>query len=377
MGTEWKTKLDEREANSTPTNRTDKLLDEYRSRIGEAIESEWNRLREVAEEESRNLIARAREESASITEKSRQEARQLLLEAREKAPREAEAIIAGAQQRAAEVISSAEERAKKEAREKTKNEMESLLREAKEEAGKIVTRARQVARDEAREEAKRESAGLVAEARQKSGQLISEAKDKTLREREQVLASIISEARRKSETEANQIIGDAKQKAERMLNETRSRMRLALQESVRLVMDAHLKLGEALGVAERETKRLERAAEAMPVAVSQGEHNLNSILPAGRDDDSFYQGRLQLDIAPPIDLRQLSTLESHLRQIPQLRLVARGGSTGGRVWVEVEVSKPFPLVKALRDMPLIKEVIGYKDNIIVALKPRPSEVTGS
>ena len=82
---------------------TEKLLDEYRQRIGEAIAQEKSRLKEGAERESRNIIAQAYEEAAGLTANARQEAEQIVAQAREQAAAQANNTVAEAEQKAQHV----------------------------------------------------------------------------------------------------------------------------------------------------------------------------------------------------------------------------------------------------------------------------------
>ena len=88
------------------------------------------------------------------------------------------------------------------------------------------------------------------------------------------------------------------------------------------------------------------------------------------DERKTYEGKLEIDIVPPIDFSQLINLEKLLRKVPNLQVLGRGGSDDGRSWAEVECSKPLPIVTILKQMSPVKEVAAHSNHIIIALKEK-------
>jgi len=61
-----------------------------------------------------------------------------------------------------------------------------------------------------------------------------------------------------------------------------------------------------------------------------------------------------------------------MSQIPDMQLVILSGSSEGDTRAIVDISRPLPLLKILREMPLVKSVVEQKNNIKVALKTEPA-----
>jgi hypothetical protein len=79
---------------------------------------------------------------------------------------------------------------------------------------------------------------------------------------------------------------------------------------------------------------------------------------------------LKIDIAPPVDGEQLSNLEQNLQKTPNVRVIVKGDAEDGSAWIEIELSKPTSLLGILRKLPGVKDVVGAKSYIIVAMKSK-------
>jgi hypothetical protein len=79
---------------------------------------------------------------------------------------------------------------------------------------------------------------------------------------------------------------------------------------------------------------------------------------------------LKIDIAPPADAEQVNTLVDYLQKFAELKIVSKGGAEDGSAWIELEIAKPTRLLDVLRQTPSVKDVVGAKSYIIVALKSR-------
>ncbi len=95
-----------------------------------------------------------------------------------------------------------------------------------------------------------------------------------------------------------------------------------------------------------------------------------SVTPVEAGDDELYQGRVELEIAAPIDFVQMVKLQAHLYEVPELGLVSVGGSADGDTAIVLVADKPLPLLSILKQMPLIKNVAKKQKNIRVALEAR-------
>ena len=88
------------------------------------------------------------------------------------------------------------------------------------------------------------------------------------------------------------------------------------------------------------------------------------------EENQIYQGRLKIDIAPPVDSEQLANLEQSLMKTPNLRVIVKGGAEDGSAWIEIEIAKPMQLLDVLWKIPGVKDVVGAKSYIIVSLKSK-------
>ena len=100
-------------------------------------------------------------------------------------------------------------------------------------------------------------------------------------------------------------------------------------------------------------------------------HNINNICV---DEESHnYHGQFKIDIAPPVEKGQLNQLVNDLGKTEHIRIVNKGELDDGSAWVEISISKPIPLMDILKNLPEVKDVVGCKSYIILALKS-PSTV---
>ncbi len=102
----------------------------------------------------------------------------------------------------------------------------------------------------------------------------------------------------------------------------------------------------------------------------ENENQMRSSSSVDSDGNPIYQGRLKIDIAPPVDADQLNNLDQNLQKTPNVRVIVKGDAEDGSAWIEIELSKPTSLLDILRKLPGIKDVVGAKSYIIVAMKSK-------
>ena len=85
---------------------------------------------------------------------------------------------------------------------------------------------------------------------------------------------------------------------------------------------------------------------------------------------ALYEGVVKLVIKSPIDADHMKELEANLRQIQNLRLVLFGGSVEEGIQFVVSAEEPTPLIKILKEMPLVEEAVGKDKEIQVVLKAK-------
>ncbi len=88
------------------------------------------------------------------------------------------------------------------------------------------------------------------------------------------------------------------------------------------------------------------------------------------EENQTYEGRLKIDIAPPADREQVASLEKDIVKTASIQVLDKGTAEDGSAWVELEVSKPTRLIDVLKDIPSVKDVVGAKSYIIVAMRAK-------
>lgn len=370
---------------------TEKVIQEYRQEIIRAIENQRTKLRELAEEHSKQIISRASQESSAIIARAQQQAERIISEAKEKANKDAEKIINEAKQKAEGLVEDADKRVRKEGKEKTKKEAEHIVEEAKAEAAKLMTTARQVSEKTANL--------LVTKATKEAEEIVSEARAHAEKEQAQLAVKIMSEAKSKSQSESAQIMAETVQKAEQSIAQTKSNISTDLEKLVLLIKELQHGLGKVFETAEGQIARPEAQTEmtsapdssedSEPSSASKIEPEVSAIAvknglklsPGGdialeastlgeENQEKAYKGRLELQVLQPVNPSQMALLEKLLHEVPNSRLVGKGGSTGEISWTEIEISEPLPLISILKRMPPVEEVVAYGNNIIIALKDK-------
>jgi len=379
-----------RETTESLAGETERIINEYRERVTQSLEREYHQLREIAERESRSIIANAYQEGEGITAKARQQAQQIIEEAKKQVNQEATEIIAKASKEAEQIIARAEETAKKEAIEKKRLEVQRIQQEAWEESRNVVTQARAGAEKMAQkiiEESRKEAERIINDARDKerkeakneASRIIAEAKTKAQSVRNRVLASVINETKRRAEVEAAQVVDEANRKAQEIVNGVRSKVQSEYEDSARLFSEIKQKLGQVVDLVEIPSEMPEDQSQLASGEVAhevEEKKDQSAINPepgtadatlTGEDDEENYQGTLELTALPPVEIYELASLEKRLLKFPQLKIVSKGGSSDGKSWVRLEIGKPLPLVRLLKEMPLVKEAFVLDNNVYVVL----------
>ena len=93
-------------------------------------------------------------------------------------------------------------------------------------------------------------------------------------------------------------------------------------------------------------------------------------LDAYQNADPISDPLNMFDIAPPADSGQIAQLEQSLTKAANLRVVAKGGAEDGSAWVEIDLAKSIALLDILKRIPNVKDVVGAKSYIIVAMKAK-------
>ncbi len=335
------------------------IIEESKQKFIQSLIKEKEKVIEVANKDAKAILAKAYQDSELLIKKSQEDAKQTISQAKERADREADNLLSQARQKADQIIKNVEEQAS------------STLQVTKDEAEK---RAKEITR--AAEEIKRKAVLEIEQSQKKAAEstqkLVSDAKDA---------------ARKEAEKEASEILMKARQQAEDILNEAKDKVMTNFEDSNRLMMEIQqkmLQMVEATGLdvekpecsvekPQKSTSSPELQHAQKPIPGLKQENNTddqNQINSIFIDEEQSYQGRLKIDIVPPVDKAQLSVLEQNLQKAPNLRVVAKNRSEDGGAWIEVELSKVSPLLDILRKLPDVRDVVGAKTYVIISMKSK-------
>jgi len=407
----------------------EQIFYEYRQGISQAIDKVRVKLLDQAKQEASDIAAKANDEATNIVstaqhkadtvltqangmaeeiikdaeEKSKKEARNRVQKEEERliieAKNQSERIITAARQAAKEISGKILDDAKKEAdilikglTEDSKKEAEVLVKSASEtknraeiEANLIKKKAEEetkhaihIAQEEARRDEEKKLAEIIEKTRQEAEDILKNARDQAIKEREGLIAEFVEEATKLAEFKKIKILSEAKSKAEYIVREIKNRLNSELEKSSLLITGAQERLTDIKTEVSNEiTKEQFDIDTSVMVDVPVEELNADFTkevqeemqFARTKDEERNYEGRLELTILAPIDVKQKKDFEKLLTEVPDLHLMGDGGSSDGSNWLEIELNQSIPLVSMLKQMPPVKKVASHGNNIIVALKP--------
>lgn len=380
----------------------DTLIQEYRERIAQALETEKNGLRAQAEKYSSQIIARAEEQSVAMVAAAREEAQQIIAASRRQAAEDSSKRIADAQQEAERLVKEAERRAEDKAREKTKTEAQRIITKAQEEASKTLEQARQEAKTESDKitaDSRREAARVVAdaresayaEARQETERVVFETGEKTAdamievieRGREQAkseFARVASGAKSKAEGEITRLLNQVTKSLEQIIGETEGSIEADFDDLAAIVAETRERLQPDPDASGMQPSPSAKDAADAPAPASPASRKTRIALPIGdrkrapakdKGEPRLYNGCLNLAVSPPFDRMQLRSIQSGLAQVPGLRILSTGGYTEGEQGMmkyTIDLEQPTPLLEILRAMPAVGDVASQKGDVAITLK---------
>jgi vacuolar-type H+-ATPase subunit H len=379
-----------------------------------------------AKEEAQEIISQARCEAEKISQESINKAKDKAKETIDEAEILAKETLDSAENQAKQTSKEALE-----IKQQAEGELLEAQKKAGDEAALIITAAKEKARQVAENESEFILNQAKAAAEKEALDIFNQSKTQGEKERERIIAEARIEAKRNGEVERSQILLKAKQEAEEIISSAKTRVSVQLEESSRLMLEIQQKMQQVIGAAgidfSRPAPKAEAAAHsyapplnsAKPVAdMNEDTKDKNDVetknepfnlrqtysedtQPETKTTDSIapiqsetkeatkvtatphkaeftssgensrtYQGKLKIDIAPPVDTNQLNILEATLLKTPNLRITGKGIMEDGSAWIAIDASKPLPLVEILKKIPSVKDVVGAKSYIIIALRAK-------
>ena len=241
-------------------------------------------------------------------------------------------------------------------------------------------------REKARGEAEAEATRIISQAQARAEEIDQQA--------QQAALSLKENAREEADAEAATIISQAQARAEEIAEEARQAALSQFRERVgartqrlhdRFMEVVQEELGKEGGKmvgpaptaltpqfpqpepADPLTQKIEEALanwQAMPTnsdALPNPEGNpvpeLFTEVPQA-NGENLVSGEVDLIVAPPIDLAQLTSFQRRLRKQNQVRLIQTVGSWNQGLAITVLIKQPLSLVETLQEMPEVERVQG-------------------
>ncbi len=407
----------------------EQIFHEYRQGISQAIDKVRVKLLDQANQEASDIVAKADGEATNIVRTAQHEVDTVLAqansraekiikdaeetikkEARNRTQKEEERLISEAKTQSDRFITASRQAAEKisreileDARKKTDILIKKLTEDSKREADVLIKSASEIknraeieanlikrkaeeetehviyiAQEEARRDEEKKLAEIIEKTRQEAEGILENAKDQAIKERENLISEFVEEATKLAEFKKIKILSGAKSKAEYIVREIKNRLNSELEKSSLLINGAQERLTDIMTEVSNEiTKEQFDIDTSVMVDVPVEEPNADftkevqekMLFSRTKDEERNYEGRLELTILAPIDVKQKKDFEKLLTEVPDLHLMGDGGSSDGSNWLEIELNQSIPLVSMLKQMPPVKKVASHGNNIIVALKP--------
>jgi len=226
-----------------------------------------------------------------------------------------------------------------------------------------------------------------------------------------MLETAVNEARADGQQEKDKIISSAREEAQKLVTSAKERVRVQIDESSKLMMEIHQKMQQMIGTAGLEMNAAHNDRPNVVIKPHKAEADIlekldfspikkeidfeaelnfpteikteikpdipaepktstvNKVNNIFVDEENHnYHGQFKIDIAPPVENGQLSQLVNDLGKTEHLQVINKGELEDGSAWIEISISKPIPLMDILKNLPEVKDVVGCKSYIILALK---------
>ena len=84
--------------------------------------------------------------------------------------------------------------------------------------------------------------------------------------------------------------------------------------------------------------------------------------PLDEENRGYSEGYFEVAILPPSDYKQVATIEALLLKNPNIKILARGGTTDGNSWLQIELSDSLQLIRYIKEMLPVKQVFANGNN---------------
>lgn len=365
-------------------NEMESVIQEQIESVRQALEKHSNKLREKAEQDSSQIITQAKDE-----------AERSLAQARQEAKAESARIIAAAKNEAEQVTRESNEQAAR-----VRQESARVITDAREKASVIVNGIIERGKTQAQSELVRvasetrsRSAELLKLLSQSIEQVIGQAGNNIKIEFDR-LAPLIAEAgdELQSLIETAEKESTEKETAEKEAIEKDTAEKEAAEkeptgketaEKEATGKEAGEKKAAQKEEANTEAEEKPRQAPAEGSVTSSAPISPKTESPVhpqfdrrsgslkDGDDGKAFKGCVKLEMVPPFDQERLEAVPPWLSRLPGVKVISTGGYTRANRWITtytIDLEQPVLLLKALKNMPPVKDVSENKGNIVVTLR---------
>ena len=356
------------ESREPAVNPTESIIEEYRERIARALEAESIRLKEGAERDALQILAKAKEQAEQIVRQSREEAK----ERAEQIVRQSRDEAKDIREESARIIDETREKASQ-----FLNEViESNITQAQGEFTRAATEARS------------KTSRLLIQLTSNVEEIIGET-DSIIKAELERLVNSIAEAKKKMLT--SDAIPDsaveqtplrtAPEKIKPTASESKmadKKIELNQAETGGKAASLANSINELLG---KEHDTAAQNVPSEPVSAKSSTGKETSSAPSSSEGRSanakenentrVYKGKLKLEIVHGFNQQHLGGVLECLARVPGLKVISTAGYAAGNRWItayNVNLEQQVPLLKMLKALTSVEDVLEDKGNIIVKLK---------
>ena len=202
---------------------------------------------------------------------------------------------------------------------------------------------------------------------------------------------ILARAQQAAELEANKILSDSGKEAKQIgseameqgkkeTGEVRSKVLNHFAECTRVINEAKQKLEQVVQATDEpsgEKPEYSREALVKPdfteekMEVSEPIVRIEmSLAAAEAGSTKLYQGDVELEVTSPDGFGQVGRFTEYLRKVPDIELKSIDGFVEGKTTAIISIAEPLPLIRTIKEIPLVDIVVEQENNIKVGLKTR-------
>jgi len=247
-------------------------------------------------------------------------------------------------------------------------------------AEKTVVEADKLAEEikkETAEQTRAETTAIIAKAEEQARQIIEEKRTEIItiatKEAEAIKASAEREAGLLMEHEREKIQPELKDMAQQLYRELLSQLESLKQQVTALEVDFEHKLSQPAEQASIVTMENEPSSVQVPATIQQASKvEEKAPLSADSQDKPTYNDEVELEILPPIDVKQIMGIMRYLDSLAEIENTELIPLTD-RPLIIVSLREPMHLIEILRTLPEVDEAKEVADEEITAVTDADAE----